>query len=279
MSAWSASTGVYSDATNQTGRYAIFNGTVNDTFTAIQWEQAVSASQMDWASAASYCGNRTTGGLTGWRVPNIVELQTLVDYTISFLITVPINALAFPVNTYNNVWSATAKAGDTENAWYTSFKSLGALIYDLMQVSYEIRCVRSCYLKPPASRYFVSAGQVTDTVTGLTWEQSSLTTGGANNDGRYSQSSARSYCAELMLGGSIWRLPTAKELLTLIDYSVNQNSLMMNAVFSGGLVSNYWSSTLQADLSTGAWYGIFSIGQLSYLNVDSLLYVRCIRNQ
>src|ERR1700683_1138102 len=62
------------------GRYTIANGTVYDTKTRLTWQQGVSSTVHTWAGGASYCtGN--VGGLpgTGWRVPSLTELQTIVD--------------------------------------------------------------------------------------------------------------------------------------------------------------------------------------------------------
>ncbi|MEI6553809.1 MAG: DUF1566 domain-containing protein, partial [bacterium] len=62
---WSASTGIYNDATNQTNRFNVNNGVVTDTLTNLQWEQGYAAG-MNWTAANSTCDTLTTGGYTDW---------------------------------------------------------------------------------------------------------------------------------------------------------------------------------------------------------------------
>lgn len=75
-------------------------------------------------------------------------------------------------------------------------------------------------------------GTVTDNITDLVWLQSTDTDGVAGNDvnDKLSQTDATSYCAALDLGlGYTWRLPSIKELYSLI-------------LFSGKDASNYMGS-------------------------------------
>ena len=58
----------------------------------------------------------------------------------------------------------------------------------------------------PAGRFAKSTGIVTDTKTGLTWQQPA-------SSATYTSDAAYTYCAGL---GTGWRVPTAKELLTLV---------------------------------------------------------------
>jgi len=59
------------------------DGTVTDNATGLMWEQADSGSGMDWEDALDYAESATTGGYDDWRLPNIKELQSIVDYTKS----------------------------------------------------------------------------------------------------------------------------------------------------------------------------------------------------
>ncbi len=58
-------------------------------------------------------------------------------------------------------------------------------------------------------------GTVTDTNTGLIWEQN-------HHDTKIEYYEAESYCEELVLGSlSEWRLPTISELFSLANFKVN----------------------------------------------------------
>src|SRR5258706_11285535 len=59
-------------------RYRIANSTVYDTQTKLTWQQAIPKSLYAWADAKTYCSALSLDG-SGWRLPSINELQTLVD--------------------------------------------------------------------------------------------------------------------------------------------------------------------------------------------------------
>ncbi|MEI6806834.1 MAG: DUF1566 domain-containing protein, partial [Myxococcaceae bacterium] len=121
LAVWNQAGGAYADTTNQLGRYAASAGIVNDTLTNIQWEQTASAGTMDWTKAATYCAAQTTGGLNGWRVPNIAELESLVDYTISYTSSTPgINAI-FTGTPTSYFWSSILLVGSPGQVWYVSY--------------------------------------------------------------------------------------------------------------------------------------------------------------
>ncbi len=62
------------------------NGTVTDLSTALMWSQADSGVGLDWSNALAWVQSRNAENYLGyndWRLPNIKELQSLVDYTRS----------------------------------------------------------------------------------------------------------------------------------------------------------------------------------------------------
>ncbi len=71
------------------GRYVVtaggtVNGTVQDTKTGLIWQQTVPSGTYTWADATAYCGSTVVStrlGGTGWRLPTLEELQTIVDHT------------------------------------------------------------------------------------------------------------------------------------------------------------------------------------------------------
>jgi len=61
------------------GRYTLSDATVFDTKTMLTWERKAPETSRTWAEAESYCGSLSVGGVSGWRMPRIKELQSLVD--------------------------------------------------------------------------------------------------------------------------------------------------------------------------------------------------------
>jgi hypothetical protein len=59
------------------------DGTVSDTATGLMWMQNDNDSALLWENALSYAENFTFAGHSDWRLPDIKELQSIVDYTRS----------------------------------------------------------------------------------------------------------------------------------------------------------------------------------------------------
>jgi hypothetical protein len=57
------------------------DGTVSDMATGLTWQQADDGTARNWEEALAYCENLTLAGFSDWRLPNVKELQSIVDYT------------------------------------------------------------------------------------------------------------------------------------------------------------------------------------------------------
>ena len=127
------------------------NGTITDSATGLIWQKCSaglgttlgncstgSISSYSWSSAISYCEGLTLGGRSDWRLPNINELGSIIDYTKS--INPNINSTAFPNTQSNNYWSSSTCAQFTNYAWYVNFVNGG--VYDFNKASNGyVRCV------------------------------------------------------------------------------------------------------------------------------------------
>jgi hypothetical protein len=57
------------------------DGTLTDHATGLMWQQADSGRGVDWEDALAYAESSTAAGYNDWRLPNVKELQSIVDYT------------------------------------------------------------------------------------------------------------------------------------------------------------------------------------------------------
>ncbi len=124
-----------------------------------------------------------------------------------------------------------------------------------------------CYPKP---RFVVlSGGLVRDTLTNLVWQQqaSSTTVTWAN---------AKTYCSS---SGSSFRLPTVRELSSLVDFGVSSGPAIDQAAFPGTPATIFWTSSKYSDTAWPgyAWYVDFSDGSSYSDMVDVSYRVRCVR--
>jgi hypothetical protein len=132
----------------------------------------------------------------------------------------------------------------------------------------------------PSGRYVISgaAGRetVTDTKTKLTWERSFelLST--------HDDAKARCVSLDATLGGTGWRLPTYKELLTLVSYvgTVPFSSVPFIDLdaFPNTPLAAFWSSTLDLSGSASVWHLVnFEIGQEGGADQLARAASRCVR--
>ena len=57
------------------------DGTVSDALTGLVWQQADDGQTRDWPGALAYCESLILAGQDDWRLPNVKELQSIVDYS------------------------------------------------------------------------------------------------------------------------------------------------------------------------------------------------------
>lgn len=88
-------------------------------------------------------------------------------------------------------------------------------------------------------------GTVTDTVTGLMWQQI--------DGGEMTVENAETYCANLVLGGfSDWRLPTAQEAYSILNQG-KVNPALDVTVFADTDAEYWWSSERQTGNPAKVW--------------------------
>jgi hypothetical protein len=129
--------------------------------------------------------------------------------------------------------------------------------------AFVLTLVTSTAADAPCGRYRLTATTAYDTMTLLTWQR-------GHGPTNLSFRAAQSYCAGLTLGGAAWRLPTLKELYTLVD--VQESSGLDPTAFPGSPATEYgtpyyWSSTPSRNRGAPGWVWqlIFFVGGAPYL--------------
>jgi hypothetical protein len=241
------------------------DGTVSDRSTGLMWTKARSA-PMPFSQLTAYAANNRTGGYDDWRVPTIKELYSLIifsgGYTGDPSTSRPyIDQSMFefsygsgtglgsaekqkrPIDVQE--WSSTQYIGRTmghdKSVFGVNFADGRIKAYPIMDPSNQmktphqlsVRLVRGSVYGINA--FILNPHSVIDQATGLEWQR--------RDDGKSRNwVQAHTYCRQLQLNGHTdWRLPTAKELHSIVDY---QKIPAIYSVFSISDRHAYlWSST------------------------------------
>ncbi|MHA1866475.1 MAG: Lcl C-terminal domain-containing protein [Candidatus Heimdallarchaeaceae archaeon] len=271
------------------------DGTITDLVTGLMWQKTPDTQKYTWAEAFDYSENLTLGGYTDWRVPTIKELYSLIDFNGNSKANPPvpyINTSVFDfywgdvVNGERLIdaqfWSSTAYVGKTMGGDLSAFgvnfadgriKSYPRVksMFNFTFTAY-VRCVRG--RESYGMNNFVDNGDgtITDLSTGLMWMKSD--SGEAMN-----WEDALAYSENLDYAGySDWRLPNAKELQSIVNYSFAPDaideSLQRPAIDPIFELSNetawFWTSTthLEGPGFSAAAYIAFGLA-MGYLDTPS----------
>jgi hypothetical protein len=124
------------------------NGTVTDNLTGLVWMKDASViGAQTWANACAACnglkhgeGGLTDGSQAGdWRLPNVRELQSLVDYGRYNPAFPEIHPFAGVVA--GRYWSSTTYALYTPDAWLVNFY-FGYVNHDGKSLDFYVWCMR-----------------------------------------------------------------------------------------------------------------------------------------
>jgi hypothetical protein len=126
------------------------DGTLTDSCTGLMWQKTTAdvngdgqvntelhgADSVSWEEALQYCESLELGGHDDWRLPNVRELESIVDYGRCYPSIDPIFGLE-----YGTYWSSTTVVNLQALAWYVPFYYGGAN-FDEKRFNFNIRAVR-----------------------------------------------------------------------------------------------------------------------------------------
>jgi uncharacterized protein DUF1566 len=102
---------------------AFSNEAVLDKQTGLVWEQAPDGTTLrPWEAALDYCLNKGVGSPTftpGWRLPSVVELNSVRDYSLG----PPYVPSIFTNVQASDYWSATTVASNPDGGWEVRFSN------------------------------------------------------------------------------------------------------------------------------------------------------------
>ena len=113
------------------------NGTVTDDDTGLTWQQEDDNVSKDWDDAIDYCQGLVLAGYTDWYLPDIDELDSIIDESRTYP---AINTDFFPGTNSNYYWSSSTCPAPTW-AYCVSFGD-GYVVSWYKTGTGFVRCVR-----------------------------------------------------------------------------------------------------------------------------------------
>lgn len=269
------------------------NGTVSDLVTGLMWSKGVDLKKVSLKEAEAIASTLRLGGYEDWRVPTVKELYSLIDFrgVTGFdprgRSAVPRNAVPY-LNTdyFDFAYGQTDQQERFIDAqWLSATRYVSTTMggsATLFGVNFADGRIKGYGYSRPGGRrekkFYVrfvrgnpeygqnqfqdnGDGTVTDRATGLTWMKSDSVKG-------MTWERALAYARDIRVGGHAdWRLPNAKELQSIVDYSRSPDttdSPALDPVFQATVIRNeaggkdwgyYWTSTTHLD-GPGAYQAV-----------------------
>ncbi len=194
--------------------YAIANGSdgaiVNDKITGLAWQDAVPSTTRDFDGATAYCDALVYDGFKDWRLPTRIEAVSIMSFKPVFDDTAMAGPAFSAVAGAQCFWTASTFVKYPASAWKITPASVD---FADRTSKCAARCVRGgpTLGAPIAKQYdLIDADMLRDPVTHLVWERTPPAA-----QSMWDVANAR--CQALALGGRPWRLPSVKELASIVD--------------------------------------------------------------
>ncbi len=266
------------------------DGTITDLVTGLMWQKAVGA-KMSFGEALAGADTFSLAGYDDWRLPSIKELYSLILFsgidpsgwngTNADLLTPFIDTNYFEFE-YGDV-SSGERIIDAQYASATKYVGTTMMGAETMfGVNFADGRIKGYPTGPmpgqtEGKKFFVKYvrgnpdygvnkfqdngdGTVTDLATGLSWQRNDSQTALSWEE---ALSLVQQKNSENYLGYSDWRLPNAKELQSIVDYSRSPSttqSAAINPIFNCSTITDeggetnypfYWTSSTHTNMMNG----------------------------
>jgi Protein of unknown function (DUF1566) len=247
-------------------QYTSSAGTVTDAITGLTWEQG-NAPVGTWDTQVARCTSLSTNGYVDWRLPSRLEALTIIDAGRGQpSLDVSVFATTTPSNYF---WLGQELDGVPTAAWLSDWIDAN-LSWNGKSAQYTAKCVRG----PTLSGTFTTSTSglvVNDSRTNLTWQRTV-------NGSTYAWLDALSYCNGLALDSLTgWRLPTVKELQTLINVGAGLNPPGIPSAFPSGNAVEMWTSSPTPANPSSSYTVNMMNGAGGAQPTSTPLQVRCVR--
>jgi len=257
---------------------------VEDRVTGLVWQITPSAT-MSRLDAQCTCRALDLGGYNDWRLPWPLDLISLNDNGAATLPPLPPELAHGPeLGLWTRLAGPSAASGPTASGpllgvvrqgWQFSSASTGQA---LDTTTYATRCVRGGPPPRPNPRFVLEDAplladqSVTDQWTGLMWEVSVFNLGAT-----WAEAMVR--CDELARGGhEDWRVPTAKELLTLEDFDASREQAWPSEAVPTIALGDIWTSSADPSSKLPRYISRNAGQFLQVTPATSRLSVLCVRD-
>lgn len=252
---------------NNVPAYEVMGGRVRDPITGLIWQRNPPFTFVDHATAMSYCDDLSLEGVADWRLPTYMELLSISDFG---RVGPAFETTAFPgIPPNTQFWTSTDRGNSTTFALAITGNYATAAAYLKTVISSSAaRCVRGTSFSGELS---IVNNTVLDGRTNLTWQSTVSPT-------LRNWTDAIAYCEALVLDGATdWRLPSGKELLSIVDQT--RTSPSISTLFAERPSTSFWSSSPLANGSSSAHAIHFNNGLSDGIDTDMTLTrsVRCVR--
>lgn len=262
------------------------DGTITDLVTGLMWSKGVDKTKVSLSEANTIASSMSLGGYSDWRVPNIKELYSLMNFNGNtgtppkqMRGSIPGNAVPFINTDFFDFRYGNTEAGERyiDAQWLTSTRyastTMGgnSTLFGVNFADGRIKGYPHGQTQHPKgekkfyARYVRGSGYgdnvfqdnrdgtITDKATGLMW---------AKHDSQKAMNwqSALEYAEKANHSGyDDWRLPHAKELQYIVDYTRSPDttkSPAIDPIFDSTAITNeagqsdypfYWTSTTHKD--------------------------------
>lgn len=246
---------------------------IRDNVTGLYWE-VISDSNVNttrtFFQAKTYAQNLSLAGYDDWRLPTVAELASIANLEMS---RPAIDMTYFPNTQTNRYWTSSDSGSETQSITVNFRYSEGSI-----QSKTAPYCVRSVRGGNTSDKLVVNGdGTVTETVSGLTWNDNVDITADWNSTFLGWNTICDGQFAATCAGYNDWRFPSEKDALSLITIFKQSPSLSMSDYFSVIYSRNYWSSTLSPSDSTKAVYYSLITGETGTADISAVFVSMGVR--